>query len=224
MTITYNIFSIFDPSSSTLSLNWIIFLFFLPLLIKPKTTLNNKINKTIKTLRIFIKSEILLLIGKRAKKLSDNITYKLFILICIINILAIFPFNFTITAHISISFVLTLSIWTSLFLFRIVKNFYNSIIHLTPTGTPEPLINFIVLIEFIRNIIRPITLAIRLTANIVAGHLLISLLANFSLIRNTNLITRVAPIIILTTLELIVAIVQAYVIATLLTLYYNDTL
>jgi F-type H+-transporting ATPase subunit a len=92
--------------------------------------------------------------------------------------------------------------------------------HLLPQGTPLALMNFIVLIELTRRIIRPITLCVRLTANIIAGHLLISLLGNALLgIRRTIAIIRISVPIILTILESAVAGIQAYVFMTLISLY-----
>jgi len=96
--------------------------------------------------------------------------------------------------------------------------------HTVPQGTPTILINFIVLIEITRNLIRPITLCVRLTANMIAGHLLISLLRSFIIGLTTpyHLLLRLTPII-LTTLERAVALIQAYVFATLVTLYAAET-
>lgn len=95
--------------------------------------------------------------------------------------------------------------------------------HLVPQGTPGVLIPFIVLIETIRNIIRPGTLAVRLTANIIAGHLLITLLGNtgpgiISLLVSVLIITQ----ILLLTLESAVSIIQSYVFAVLSTLYSSE--
>jgi F-type H+-transporting ATPase subunit a len=79
-----------------------------------------------------------------------------------------------------------------------------------------------VLIELISNIIRPITLSVRLSANIVAGHLLISLLGNFSLISTTNIIISSSVLLMLRILEIAVSIIQAYVFITLITLYSTE--
>jgi F-type H+-transporting ATPase subunit a len=95
--------------------------------------------------------------------------------------------------------------------------------HLVPQRTPGPLIPFIVLIETIRNIIRPGTLAVRLIANIVAGHLLITLLGNQTAgASNFILIGLILTQIILLTLESAVAIIQSYVFAVLSTLYARE--
>ena len=92
-----------------------------------------------------------------------------------------------------------------------------------PLGTPGALIPFMVLIETTRNIIRPGTLAVRLAANMIAGHLLLVLLGNqgpsmSSSILSFLLITQ----ILLLTLERAVAVIQSYVFAVLATLYSRE--
>lgn len=92
-----------------------------------------------------------------------------------------------------------------------------------PQGTPIFLIPFIVLIETIRNFIRPITLTVRLTANIIAGHLLLTLLRRLG----STLTSIYLPILILVqiallTLEVAVSIIQSYVFAVLITLYTRE--
>lgn len=95
--------------------------------------------------------------------------------------------------------------------------------HLVPLGTPIILIPFIVLIESIRNIIRPITLSVRLAANLTAGHLLLILLGE-SIVNSRILIiiAVTAAQFALITLEAAVAVIQAYVFATLSTLYASE--
>ncbi|HGV7763018.1 TPA: F0F1 ATP synthase subunit A [Escherichia coli] len=95
--------------------------------------------------------------------------------------------------------------------------------HLVPQGTPGVLIPFMVCIETIRNIIRPGTLAVRLTANIIAGHLLITLLGNTGpSIRTYLLRILIITQILLLTLESAVSIIQSYVFAVLSTLYSRE--
>ena len=96
--------------------------------------------------------------------------------------------------------------------------------HLVPVGTPGPLLAFIVLIELLRSLIRPITLRVRLTANIIAGHLLFVLL---SLQLRTTLVSPTAMVVLviliaLRALELAVALIQAYVFRLLSTLYVQE--
>ncbi|KYN50574.1 ATP synthase subunit a, partial [Trachymyrmex cornetzi] len=97
--------------------------------------------------------------------------------------------------------------------------------HLTSSGTPPILIPFIVIIESISLIIRPLTLAIRLTANIIAGHLLLTLLGSSGI--NINNLSTLSILIftqiLLLTLEIAVSLIQAYVFSILSTLYRRET-
>lgn len=95
--------------------------------------------------------------------------------------------------------------------------------HLVPQRTPNVLIPFIVLIESIRNIIRPGTLAVRLTANMIAGHLLITLLGNQTAERTgIVLIILINVQLLLITLEIAVSVIQSYVFTVLITLYTRE--
>merc|ERR1719197_2251582 len=95
--------------------------------------------------------------------------------------------------------------------------------HLVPLGTPYVLIPFIVLIERVRNIIRPGTLSIRLAANMVAGHLLLTLLGSQGPnAQGIVLLVLVGRLILLLCLELAVACIQAYVFTILRSLYLNE--
>lgn len=95
--------------------------------------------------------------------------------------------------------------------------------HLVPQGTPPVLIPFMVCIETIRNVIRPGTLAVRLAANIIAGHLLITLLGNTGpRLSLTILRFLIIGQIALLVLESAVAIIQSYVFAVLRTLYSSE--
>ena len=92
-----------------------------------------------------------------------------------------------------------------------------------PSGTPYILIPFIVLIEFVRNIIRPITLSVRLAANLVAGHLLITLIRSPAVfISHGSLVCLIRALFILIILGLAVAFIQAYVFRMLRTLYLRE--
>lgn len=222
MNMINNIFSIFDPSSYIIGIGWIIFIAPIILIAIKTQKPITKIKKFLLLIINKIQNEIIQLIKNNNKKISSYLTVKLFLIIIVINISALIPFNFTTTAHISTTFSLSFIVWISIIIWGWINSFKKIIIHLTPIGTPNSLINFIVIIERIRNLIRPITLSIRLSANLVAGHLLVSLLSKFSIISKINITMSMLFIIILSTLEIIVAVVQAYVLSTLLTLYHNE--
>jgi len=218
-----NLFSIFDPSTSifNLSINWIsslIILLFLPL---PYWLLiNNKII-LIHKIKYLLFNEFKIILNKNFK--SILIFISLFINILLNNFIGLFPYIFVRTRHLRFNLTLTLPLWLSLILFGWFKKTNHIFTHLTPQGTPNILIPFIVTIETISNIIRPITLSVRLTANIIAGHLLITLLRNIGRKLNIKLIPLLLILqLILFLLETAVAIIQSYVFSVLITLYFRE--
>lgn len=148
----------------------------------------------------------------------------LFIFIIINNFLGLFPYIFTASRHLRFCLSISLTIWISIIIFSIINYINDFLSHLTPQGTPVILIPFIVIIESISLIIRPFTLAIRLTANIIAGHLLLSLLGSSGQLISNPLIFIIIIIsqLILYILEISVSIIQAYVFSILSTLYRRE--
>jgi F-type H+-transporting ATPase subunit a len=106
---------------------------------------------------------------------------------------------------------------------RVLEQYLHIFEHLVPQGTPAALMPFIVCIETVRNIIRPGTFAVRLTANIIAGHILLTLLGNNGpTIRQSLIGILITAQILLLILESAVAIIQSYVFAVLRTLYSRE--
>jgi F-type H+-transporting ATPase subunit a len=104
------------------------------------------------------------------------------------------------------------------FMFKAIKRF---LAHLVPAGTPDVLIPLIVVIELVRNFIRPITLSVRLAANIVAGHLLISLVNGGRITVITTPIIIMSGVVLIV-LEVSVAFIQGYVFSTLSVMYFSE--
>lgn len=217
-----NLFSIFDPyTSMNYSFNWLSLI--IPLFFFPNQFWFKK--SKIFIFWLFI-NNFLLKEFKNFKK--NNITniisfFSIFIMILIINFIGLFPYIFTPSSHLSITLPLSLTIWLRIILYYWTKITNLRFAHLVPLNTPSILIIFIVLIETIRNIIRPITLSIRLSANIIAGHLLLCLLGSTGTSINLHLINLlIITQILLFLLELAVSIIQSYVFITLISLYSNE--
>lgn len=225
MKLITNLFSIFDPSTKiliNLSINWISILLILIIIpnlywIIPNTfnlIYYKLINNLINEFKIIIKNK------------NNNfilIFISLFIFIIINNFIGLFPYIFTRTRHLVINLSLSLPLWLRLIIYGWINITNNIFIHLVPQGTPNILIPFIVLIESIRIIIRPITLTIRLTANIIAGHLLLTLLGNIGPKISYLILPSLLSIqIILLILESAVSIIQSYVFTILITLYIRE--
>jgi len=217
-----NLFSSFDPSTSaSISLNWISLLIafiFIPVTLKLTPSLWSKVIQiTIK----WINKELEVILIKN--KSITILIYSMFLFFLVSNFISLFPYIFRVTRHLVIPMAVSLPIWLGTIFFGWVN--YNKEIfgHMVPKGTPRPLIPLIVLIESMRNIIRPITLAIRLTANVIAGHLLMTLLGN--LLAHTEKRFIVIPLgaqFILVALEIAVSTIQAYVFSVLMTLYISE--
>merc|ERR1712062_439213 len=133
------------------------------------------------------------------------------------------PYIFTSSSHISFTLTLAMPIWLGRIVFSIKNQYNNLFAHLVPTGTPGALIPVIVIIETVSNVIRPGTLSIRLAANKVAGHLLLTLLGSQGPnAQGIVLLVLVGRLILLLCLELAVACIQAYVFTILRSLYLNE--
>lgn len=217
-----NLFSVFDPSSSYMRLSWIL-LISLPLLISTQSWKSLTSSRTLKEKGTALLTKEISFSTER-KKRQEILILSIFIVIVSINFRALYPQVFSVSSHLTITLPLSLTIWLRINLFGWTKNTNHILSHLVPQGTPGALIRFMVLIEITRNIIRPITLCVRLTANIIAGHLLITLLGNsLTTIAKISLMPALVAPLTLTVLEAAVAFIQSYVFITLITLYLAET-
>lgn len=220
--IITNLFSMFDPTSPNFfSSNWIVLLsvfFIIPFKI---WILTSRITFLKKTLYSWLFREFQPLLHKFPYLLLTSLTF--FTLISSSNLLGLTPYVFTPTRHIRITLSLALTRWTALAAYGWFNNTNNLLAHLIPQRTPTILMPFIVLIEITRNLIRPLTLAVRLAANIIAGHLLLSLIRS-ALAKSplSFFLVILLPQTALRLLELAVAFLQAYVFRVLITLYLAE--
>nr|YP_010164364.1 ATP synthase F0 subunit 6 [Scyra compressipes]QRM82002.1 ATP synthase F0 subunit 6 [Scyra compressipes] len=219
-----NLFSIFEPSSSILnfSINWISTL--LGFLFLPYFFWSSPSRWSL------LWSKMIFLLHKEFKTLlltshqgTTILFVSLFSLIMFNNFLGLFPYIFTSTSHMTLTLSLALPFWLTLMIFGWMNHTQHMFAHLVPQGTPSVLMPFMVVIETISNIIRPTTLAVRLMANMIAGHLLLTLLGNTgSSLSSILLSLLVFSQILLLLLESAVAIIQSYVFAVLSTLYTSE--
>lgn len=219
-----NLFSTFDPATRTnLSLNWtrrLLGLLFLPRIF---WLIPSRINLIWIKVTSTLHKEFKILLKINKIKGRTLIFISLFSFILFNNFLRLFPYIFSRTRHLTLTLSLALPLWTRFIIYGWINNTIHIFAHLVPQGTPPVLMPFIVCIETIRNIIRPGTLAIRLTANIIAGHLLLTLLGNTGtklslIIINLLIITQLLLLI----LESAVAVIQSYVFSILRTLYSRE--
>lgn len=220
-----NLFSTFDPSTSIyLSINWISTISCFLLIPLTYWILPNRLNIIFNLITNKLNEEFKILIGPNSKGITLLII-SLFIFILINNIIGLLPYIFTRSSHLVFTLTIALPLWISLIIYGWINHTNHIFAHLIPAGTPAVLIPFIVIIETISNIIRPGSLSVRLTANIIAGHLLIRLLGNNS----TNARSVILPLIVIAQIILIlfesaVSLIQAYVFSVLRTLYSREVI
>lgn len=220
-----NLFSVFDPSTSifNLRLNWIST--FIGLLIIPSIywLIPSRYHVIWNRIILTLHKEFKTLLGPTGYNGRTFIFISLFSLILFNNFIGLFPYIFTRTSHLTLTLALALPLWLRFILYGWINHTQHIFAHLVPQGTPSVLIPFIVCIETISNIIRPGTLAVRLAANIIAGHLLLTLLGNTGpSIAYYILVILVIGQIALLVLESAVAIIQSYVFSVLRTLYSRE--
>eukprot|EP01093_Parvamoeba_rugata_P019758 TRINITY_DN912_c0_g1_i3.p1 TRINITY_DN912_c0_g1~~TRINITY_DN912_c0_g1_i3.p1 ORF type:complete len:145 (+),score=25.64 TRINITY_DN912_c0_g1_i3:873-1307(+) len=137
-------------------------------------------------------------------------------------------YSFTITSHAVITFSLSFAFFIGVVIVGIVTQKVKFLQTFVPSGAPAALLPFLVVIEIISYLSRPFSLAIRLFANMMSGHALLVILANFTLaISKKNLLIGAIPFILIVGiigLEAMIALLQAYVFTILISIYLNDSI
>lgn len=220
-----NLFSIFDPIAITFNLpiNWLALLIGALIIPQRFWLIKNRISKLWLNVFAFLLREFKAILGPQAAPGSTWLLRSTLIFILFNNFIGLFPYIFTPSRHLRFTLTLALPLWLGYTLTSWAKQPTFILAHLLPLGTPYPLIPFIVLIELVRRLIRPGTLAVRLAANIVAGHLLLTLLG--SLIPSLPILIlslTLSAMILLMVLESAVALIQSYVFTVLSTLYIEE--
>nr|AFC65174.1 ATP synthase F0 subunit 6 [Plectropomus leopardus] len=145
-----------------------------------------------------------------------------------INLLGLLPYTHTPTGQLSLNLGFAVPLWLTTVIIGFRYQFNHALAHFLPEGTPNLLIPVLIIIETISLFIRPLALGVRLAANLTAGHLLIQLISTavfvlLPLLPSVAIVTAMV-LVLLTLLEIAVAMIQAYVFVLLLTLYLQENL
>nr|UXX18497.1 ATP synthase F0 subunit 6 [Aspidoscelis marmoratus] len=155
-----------------------------------------------------------------------NILMSLLLMLIILNTMGLFPYTFTPTTQLSMNIALAFPLWLATVLKGLKTNPNTTLAHLLPEGAPGLLVPALIIIETISLFIRPIALAVRLTANLTAGHLLIHLISTATMVLMQTMLPiatlTLTLLFLLTALEIAVAMIQAYVFTLLLSLYLEE--
>ena len=200
----------------------IIILFFLG--IKKKTIIPNKIQLLTELSYTFVSKMISDTAGSKAKPYFGLI-FSLFMFVLFCNMLGMIPYSFTVTSHIIVTFVLAAFIFIGVTIIGFLKHGLGYLKLFVPSGVPIFLLPLIIVIEIISYLSRPVSLSVRLFANMMAGHTMMKVFGGF--VVSLGIMGGWLPLgfsVALTGLEILVAFLQAYVFAILTCIYLNDAL
>ncbi len=152
------------------------------------------------------------------------IIFTLFMFVLLGNLLGMVPYSFTFTSHIAVTFAMAIMIFIGVTILGFVRHGMHFFSFFAPPGTPVVMLPLLVPIEIISYLSRPISLSVRLFANMLAGHTLIKVIAGFIALLGVAGVLPFALVVALTGLEILIAFLQAYVFAILTCLYINDAI
>nr|YP_009059449.1 ATP synthase F0 subunit 6 [Aliger gigas]AIN37245.1 ATP synthase F0 subunit 6 [Aliger gigas]QWL25113.1 ATP synthase F0 subunit 6 [Aliger gigas] len=156
-----------------------------------------------------------------------NVVSGLFLFLIVMNLSGLIPYVFSPTSHLAVSLSLGLPLWLSLIISAIFFNPSSVVAGLLPMGAPAPLNPFLVIIETVSIMVRPITLSVRLTANMSAGHIVLTLIGNyltasFFLSSMFSMLLLIGIQVFYTIFEFGISVIQAYIFCLLITLYSDE--
>ncbi|MBC7987382.1 MAG: F0F1 ATP synthase subunit A [Sphingomonadaceae bacterium] len=161
--------------------------------------------------------------GPEARKFFPLI-FTTFLFILFANLAGLLPYSFTVTSHIAVTFAMALIAFVGITLVGIFTQGFGFLRMFAPSGVPPIMYIILTPIEIVGYFIRPISLSVRLFANMMAGHVLLKVLAGFVVSLGVFGIFPLLVVVAMTALETLVAVLQAYVFTVLLCVYLNDAL
>ena len=214
----------FTNASFFMALSAAAILLFLFLGTKKKSLIPSKVQLITEMSYQFVAKMINDTAGSSAKPFFPFI-FTLFIFVLFCNMIGMLPYSFTVTSHIIVTFVLAAIVFVGVTVIGFIKHGLKYLELFVPKGVPVVLLPLIVIIEIISYLSRPVSLSVRLFANMMAGHTMLKVFGGFVI--SLGLLGGWLPLgfsVALTGLEILVAFLQAYVFAILTCIYLNDAL
>lgn len=217
----------FDISFTNSSLYMVIAtlaaILFMAFATKKRDLIPNRLQTIAESVYNFVMGMVKSAIGDEGIKFFPLI-FSLFMFILLCNVSGLTPYSFTVTSHVIVTFALALIAFFTITIFAIIRNGIGGFFHMfLPSGVPMWMAPMIFVIEFFSFLIKPITLSVRLFANMVAGHVLLKVVAGF--IISLGIIFGVAPLlfsVVMIGFELFVAVLQSYIFAILVCAYLGE--
>ena len=199
-------------------------LLFLFLGTKEKKIIPGKIQLISEMLYNFVAKMINDTAGSKAKPYFPFI-FSLFMFVLLCNMVGMLPYSFTVTSHIIVTLIMALFIFIAVTIIGFLKHGFKYLSIFVPSGVPAVLLPLITVIEIISYLSRPVSLSVRLFANMMAGHTMLKVFGGFVI--SLGILGGWLPLsfsVALTGLEILVTFLQAYVFAILTCIYLNDAL
>ncbi len=220
----------YTNSSLWMTIGVVVSLVFLAIAVRPKALVPGRMQMASEMLYEFIASMIRENVGPKGRKFFPLI-FTLFIVVMLGNSLGLIPFSFTYTSHIIVTVALALLIFGIVLIVGFYKHGFHFFSLFIPPGTPIWLAPFIFILEIVSFFVRPITLSVRLFANMMAGHIVLKVFAAFSVsfiaLGAGGWLAAIVPTLfnsIIIAFELLIAYLQAYVFTILSCIYLKDAL
>ncbi len=148
--------------------------------------------------------------------------FSLFMFVLMCNLVGMIPYQFTATSHLAVTFSLAIMVFVTVTLVALIKHGVGFFGYFLPQGTPLWLAPLVYPIEVVSYLARPISLSVRLMANMFAGHLVLKIFAGFAIMMGVAGIFPLAFVVFLTGFEIVIAILQAYIFTILTCVYLHD--
>jgi F-type H+-transporting ATPase subunit a len=220
----------FTNSSLFMVLTVLASIAFLALAIRPAALIPGRMQGLAEMLYEFVADMVRSNVGNEGRPYFPVI-FTLFMFVLFSNLLGLIPYSYTTTSQIVVTFALALAIFVGVTLIALVKHDFHFFSFFVPSGAPKALIPFLVVIEVISYFVRPVSLSVRLFANMLAGHTMLKVFAGLAVmiasaggVAAAGSVLPLIAIIGLTGLEVLVAVLQAYVFTILTCMYLNDAL
>ena len=214
----------FTNASLFMVISATVIILFLFLGSKEKNIIPNKLQLIAEMSYTFVAKMISDTAGSKARPYFPFI-FSLFMFVLFCNMVGMLPYSFTVTSHIIVTLILALFIFIAVTIIGFIKHGFKYLSIFVPSGVPAVLLPLITIIEIISYLSRPVSLSVRLFANMMAGHTMLKVFGGF--VVSLGILGGWLPLsfsVALTGLEILVAFLQAYVFAILTCIYLNDAL
>nr|QHD18706.1 ATP synthase F0 subunit 6 [Epitonium scalare] len=226
-----DIFSSFDDNNqvflSLYFLNWLMSLSFLGMFSVVYWVNGSQWSSIVEELKLVGGAQVTRGPGIKMAGLLNGVS-SLFLFIILMNLMGLIPYVFSTTSHLGVSLVLGFPMWLMLIISSAQYNFKAFIASFLPMGAPALLNPFLVIIEVVSIAVRPLTLSVRLMANMSAGHIVLTIIGSYLMVSMLSSGSFMSMLflsgmqIFYTIFEFGIAVIQAYIFCLLISLYFDD--